>query len=245
MCCPRARPARPGRVRLVASAHEDPGRSARPRRCGPRRRAGSAACRRRGRAELPRRRDRHRRPPEGALRRQTLVELDRLLAIVRKPAWASSPPARTRAMAMPSDFRLRRNRSFSVRDSRSNRAERSTLERRTREALWGLPPMSVTDRTPLLQSLQLQEELRTTVDERTLQILDRRRRTASSSGAAGSCGGCSSLPMSSVSSERPPAGPMAGAGERQRRRLLAATGDLRVPAHRSGVDRDHEALRPL
>jgi exopolysaccharide biosynthesis polyprenyl glycosylphosphotransferase len=38
--------------------------------------------------------------------------------------------------------------------------------------------MSVTDQTPLLQSLQLQEELRTTVDERTLQILERRRRTA-------------------------------------------------------------------
>jgi exopolysaccharide biosynthesis polyprenyl glycosylphosphotransferase len=38
--------------------------------------------------------------------------------------------------------------------------------------------MSVTDRTPLLQSLQLQEELRTTVGDRTLQILDRRRRTA-------------------------------------------------------------------
>jgi exopolysaccharide biosynthesis polyprenyl glycosylphosphotransferase len=38
--------------------------------------------------------------------------------------------------------------------------------------------MSVTNQTPLLQSLQLQEELRTTVDERTLQILDRRRRTA-------------------------------------------------------------------
>jgi exopolysaccharide biosynthesis polyprenyl glycosylphosphotransferase len=38
--------------------------------------------------------------------------------------------------------------------------------------------MSVTDRTPLLQSLQLQEELRTTVGDRTLQILERRRRTA-------------------------------------------------------------------
>ena len=38
--------------------------------------------------------------------------------------------------------------------------------------------MSATDRTPLLQSLQLQEELRTTVGDRTLQILDRRRRTA-------------------------------------------------------------------
>jgi len=38
--------------------------------------------------------------------------------------------------------------------------------------------MSVTDRTPLRQSLQLQEELRTTVGDRTLQILDRRRRTA-------------------------------------------------------------------
>lgn len=38
--------------------------------------------------------------------------------------------------------------------------------------------MSVTDRTPLLQSLQFQEELRMTVGERTLQILDRRRRTA-------------------------------------------------------------------
>jgi exopolysaccharide biosynthesis polyprenyl glycosylphosphotransferase len=38
--------------------------------------------------------------------------------------------------------------------------------------------MSVTDRTPLLQSLQLHEELQTTVDERTLQILDHRRRTA-------------------------------------------------------------------
>jgi exopolysaccharide biosynthesis polyprenyl glycosylphosphotransferase len=38
--------------------------------------------------------------------------------------------------------------------------------------------MIVTNQTPLLQSLQLQEELRTTVDERTLQILDRRRRTA-------------------------------------------------------------------
>jgi exopolysaccharide biosynthesis polyprenyl glycosylphosphotransferase len=38
--------------------------------------------------------------------------------------------------------------------------------------------MSVANQTPLLQSLQLQEELRTTVDERTLQILDRRRRTA-------------------------------------------------------------------
>src|SRR3954471_23622057 len=38
--------------------------------------------------------------------------------------------------------------------------------------------MSMTNQTPLLQSLQLQEELRTTVDERTLEILDRRRRTA-------------------------------------------------------------------
>jgi hypothetical protein len=38
--------------------------------------------------------------------------------------------------------------------------------------------MSVTNQTPLLQNLQLQEELRSTVDERTLQILDRRRRTA-------------------------------------------------------------------
>jgi exopolysaccharide biosynthesis polyprenyl glycosylphosphotransferase len=38
--------------------------------------------------------------------------------------------------------------------------------------------MSVTDQTPLLQSLQLQDELRSTVDQRTLQILDRRRRTA-------------------------------------------------------------------
>ena len=38
--------------------------------------------------------------------------------------------------------------------------------------------MSVTDQTPLLQRLQLQEELRSTVGERTLQILDRRRRTA-------------------------------------------------------------------
>jgi exopolysaccharide biosynthesis polyprenyl glycosylphosphotransferase len=38
--------------------------------------------------------------------------------------------------------------------------------------------MSVTNQSPLLQSLQLQEELRTAVDERTLQILDRRRRTA-------------------------------------------------------------------
>jgi exopolysaccharide biosynthesis polyprenyl glycosylphosphotransferase len=38
--------------------------------------------------------------------------------------------------------------------------------------------MSVTDQTPLLQSLQLHEELQTTVDDRTLQILDRRRRTA-------------------------------------------------------------------
>ena len=38
--------------------------------------------------------------------------------------------------------------------------------------------MNVADQTPLLQNLQLQEELRSTVDERTLQILDRRRRTA-------------------------------------------------------------------
>jgi exopolysaccharide biosynthesis polyprenyl glycosylphosphotransferase len=38
--------------------------------------------------------------------------------------------------------------------------------------------MNVTDQTPLLQNLQLQEELRSMVDERTLQILDRRRRTA-------------------------------------------------------------------
>jgi exopolysaccharide biosynthesis polyprenyl glycosylphosphotransferase len=38
--------------------------------------------------------------------------------------------------------------------------------------------MSVTNQSPLLQSLQLQEELRTTVGDRTLQILDRRRRTA-------------------------------------------------------------------
>jgi exopolysaccharide biosynthesis polyprenyl glycosylphosphotransferase len=38
--------------------------------------------------------------------------------------------------------------------------------------------MSVTNQSPLLHSLQLQEELRTAVDERTLQILDRRRRTA-------------------------------------------------------------------
>ncbi|MGH2796343.1 MAG: exopolysaccharide biosynthesis polyprenyl glycosylphosphotransferase [Thermoleophilaceae bacterium] len=37
--------------------------------------------------------------------------------------------------------------------------------------------MSATDQTSLLQNLQLHEELRTTVDERTLQILDRRRRT--------------------------------------------------------------------
>jgi exopolysaccharide biosynthesis polyprenyl glycosylphosphotransferase len=38
--------------------------------------------------------------------------------------------------------------------------------------------MSMADRTPLLQSLQLQEELQSTVGDRTLQILDRRRRTA-------------------------------------------------------------------
>ena len=38
--------------------------------------------------------------------------------------------------------------------------------------------MNVTDHTPLLQSLQLHEELQTAVDERTLKILDRRRRTA-------------------------------------------------------------------
>jgi exopolysaccharide biosynthesis polyprenyl glycosylphosphotransferase len=38
--------------------------------------------------------------------------------------------------------------------------------------------MSVTNQTPLLQNLQLQEELRSAVNERTLQILDRRRRTA-------------------------------------------------------------------
>ena len=38
--------------------------------------------------------------------------------------------------------------------------------------------MNVTDHTPLLQGLQLHEELQTAVDERTLQILDRRRRTA-------------------------------------------------------------------
>jgi exopolysaccharide biosynthesis polyprenyl glycosylphosphotransferase len=37
--------------------------------------------------------------------------------------------------------------------------------------------LSVTDHTPL-QSLQLHDELQMTVDERTLQILDRRRRTA-------------------------------------------------------------------
>ena len=43
---------------------------------------------------------------------------------------------------------------------------------------WGMRPMSVTDHTHLLQSLQLHEELQTTVDERTLQILERRRRTA-------------------------------------------------------------------
>jgi exopolysaccharide biosynthesis polyprenyl glycosylphosphotransferase len=38
--------------------------------------------------------------------------------------------------------------------------------------------LSVANQTPLRQNLQLQEELRTTVDARTLQILDRRRRTA-------------------------------------------------------------------
>ena len=38
--------------------------------------------------------------------------------------------------------------------------------------------MNVTHQTSLLQSLQLHEELQTTVDERTLKILDRRRRTA-------------------------------------------------------------------
>jgi exopolysaccharide biosynthesis polyprenyl glycosylphosphotransferase len=38
--------------------------------------------------------------------------------------------------------------------------------------------MSVTDRPPLLETLQLHDELRMTVDERTLQILERRRRTA-------------------------------------------------------------------
>jgi exopolysaccharide biosynthesis polyprenyl glycosylphosphotransferase len=38
--------------------------------------------------------------------------------------------------------------------------------------------MSVTGHTSLLENLQFREELQTTVDERTLQILDRRRRTA-------------------------------------------------------------------
>jgi exopolysaccharide biosynthesis polyprenyl glycosylphosphotransferase len=38
--------------------------------------------------------------------------------------------------------------------------------------------MSVTNHSPLLESLRLREELQTTVGERTLQILDRRRRTA-------------------------------------------------------------------
>ena len=38
--------------------------------------------------------------------------------------------------------------------------------------------MNVTDHSPLLESLRLQEELQTTLDDRTLQILDRRQRTA-------------------------------------------------------------------
>lgn len=38
--------------------------------------------------------------------------------------------------------------------------------------------MSVTNHSLLLESLRLREELQTTLDERTLQILDRRRRTA-------------------------------------------------------------------
>jgi exopolysaccharide biosynthesis polyprenyl glycosylphosphotransferase len=38
--------------------------------------------------------------------------------------------------------------------------------------------MSVTDHSSLLQSLQLHDELQTAVDERTLKIIDRRRRTA-------------------------------------------------------------------
>jgi exopolysaccharide biosynthesis polyprenyl glycosylphosphotransferase len=38
--------------------------------------------------------------------------------------------------------------------------------------------MNVTDHSPLLESVRLREELRTTLDERTLQILDRRQRTA-------------------------------------------------------------------
>lgn len=38
--------------------------------------------------------------------------------------------------------------------------------------------MNRTDHSPLLESLRLREELQTTLDDRTLEILDRRQRTA-------------------------------------------------------------------
>ena len=105
--------------------------------------------------------------------------------------------------------------------------------------------MSVTNQSPLLQSLQLQEELRTAVDERTLQILDRRRRTAVVKRRgwlvrrmlllADVVGLVGALLVAQW---------LAPAAD-ERRRLLAGTGDPRLPAHDSGMGGDHEALRPL
>ena len=106
--------------------------------------------------------------------------------------------------------------------------------------------MSVTDQSPLLQSLQLQEELRTAVDERTLQILDRRRRTAvvkrrgwlvrrmllacrrGRSRRSALCWRNGSRPPSTSADAYSP-----------------GRGDPRLPAHDSGMGGDHEALRPL
>ena len=105
--------------------------------------------------------------------------------------------------------------------------------------------MSVTNQSPLLQSLQLQEELRTAVDERTLQILDRRRRTAVVKRR-----GWLVRRMLLLADVVGLVGALLVAqwlapADRQRRRLLAASWRSSPSCHHSGMGGDHEALRPL
>ena len=111
-------------------------------------------------------------------RRQTLTELNRLLALVRTPVLGFVVTGEGDGESYAAGFASDGYRSGAFDAVGGSDPSGARLNAVLREALWGMRPMSVTDHTHLLQSLQLHEELQTTVDERTLQILDRRRRTA-------------------------------------------------------------------
>ena len=55
-------------------------------------------------------------------------------------------------------------------------------------AAWGAGRMNATERAALLQGLEMHDEMTATVDERTLDILERRRRTTIVGAAVGLCG---------------------------------------------------------